>query len=98
MKITIKESVVKERVIDVRFPYYYKQDIGSDYGTCVIYGYLTEKEDISICETTDFRDGRTTYEIEKQKRDDSYFEEKYKSDYNSFEKAKKNALEFINSL
>ena len=97
MKIEITTTKRVKKIIDVEFPYYYMQDL-TDYeyeDTCVIYGKKTETEDITIREKIRSNHDKN-YEVEKEPRNDSYFDDEYKSNVEEFENAKARALAFLN--
>lgn len=99
MKIEVTRTKRVKEEIEVEFPYYYKHDL-TDYdyeNTYVIYGKKTETEEVTINEK--IRDNKNfIYEIEKDRRNDSYFDKKYKSTEQEYEEAKERAKQFFNVL
>ena len=99
MKIEITKQVNVKMVVDIDFPYYYKYDL-TDYdyeSTSVIYGKITEIGEVRIHEKIRSKNN-AVYEIEKNNRRDCYFEEKYKSTEEEYNKAKERAKHFFNVL
>ena len=48
MKIKVEVTKKEEKEIEITLPYYYEQDLMSDYGDCYIYGKITEDAHYSI--------------------------------------------------
>jgi hypothetical protein len=95
MKIEIITTKRVKETIDVDFPYYYKQDLCSDYSDTVIYGKIMGEFEVTIKEDESYN-GKISYEIEKCFRSDYYFTDEYKSSKEEFEAVKIRALEFLN--
>ncbi len=99
MKIEVTRTKRVKEEIEVEFPYYYKHNL-TDYdyeNTNVIYGKKTETEEVTINEK--IRDNNNSiYEIEKDRRNDSYFDKEYKSTEQEYEEAKERARQFFNVL
>jgi len=102
MKIEINKQITITEIIDIELPYFYKQDLMSDYGDAVIYGKIEEKNATAIHETKNY-DGEEKYEVEKcpftsigNSGFSCYFREEYKSTKEEFEAAKKRCIAFIN--
>jgi hypothetical protein len=99
MKIEITETKKFKIEIEIEFPYYYKHDL-TDYdyeNISVIYGKITEKEEVTIHEK--IRDnGNVIYELEKDGRSDCYFTEQYKSNKEEYEKARERSKQFFTVL
>jgi len=99
MKVEITKQIEVKEIIEIDFPYYYKHDL-TDYeyeNTCVIYGKITESEEVTIHEKIRSKNN-VIYEIEKDSRSDSYFAEKYKSTEEEYNKARERAKRFFNVL
>ena len=99
MKIEVTRTKRVKEEIEIEFPYYYKHDL-TDYdyeNTCVVYGKITEKEEVTIQEKIR-GNGNTIYELEKDSRSDSYFTEEYKSTEQEYKEAKERAKQFFNVL
>lgn len=95
MKIEITTTKRVKKTIDIEFPYYYKDDLMSDYGDTVIYGKIMTDYEITIKENESYS-GVKSYEIEKDSRSDCYFTDEYKSSKEEFEAVKVRALAFLN--
>lgn len=102
MQVEIIKTVKQVEIIEVELPYYYKQDLMSDYCSSFIYGKIEEKLCTSIRETKSYDSKEEKYEIEKEKYDSiknsglsSYFDEKYKSNQKEFEDVKARCLSFL---
>lgn len=101
MKLEIIKYVPQVEIIEVELPHYYKHDLMSDYGDCVIYGKIEEKLCTTIQESN--KNGEDKYEISKEDHESiknsglsSYFDIKHKSSKEEFEEAKKRCLTFLN--
>ena len=101
MKTNITITEKTEKTIEVELPYYYKQDLYSDYGGSVIYGVISKNEVKTIHEIDILRDGihQKGYTIEKCSYwDGSYFTDKYKSNKTEYKKAYERAKVFLMTL
>lgn len=103
MQVEITRQVPQVEVIEVELPYYYKQDLMSDYSDSVIYGKIEEKLCTSIQETKSYDDSEVKYEIEKEEHDSikitglaNYFGKEYRSTKEEFESVKDRCLAFLN--
>lgn len=89
MIIEIHKNIPTKVEIDIELPYYYRQDLESDYGESVIYGMLDGTYHFSIHEKI----GDTTvYEIEHEPLGylrfdgfETYFKPMYKSSKTEFD-------------
>lgn len=100
MKIEIEKKVTQIEIIEVEFPYYYKHNLMSDYGDCVIYGKIEEKLCTTIEESN--RNNIEKFVIEKEEYTSiknsglsCYFNKEYKSNKEEFEDAKERCLSFL---
>lgn len=103
MKIEITKTVRHIEVIDVELPYFYRNDLDSEYGYSIIYGKIDEKLHTSIHATKE--NGIEKYEIEKEAHYSikhtglaSYFDKEYSSSKTDFEEAKQRCLNFLNQF
>lgn len=94
MKIEITTTQTVKEIIEVDFPYYYEHDLWSEYGDTVIYGKIMPEYEITIKEDKTCW-GSESFEITKQKRNDCYFDKKYKSSQATFEDAKKRTIDCL---
>ena len=92
----MRDEEVK-KVIDIKFPYYYKHDLMSDYGKSIIYGKILKDCEYTIHES-DYYNNKKIFELEENDRNDYYFSSEYKSTKKEYEKAKFRALKFLNYL
>lgn len=101
MKIEITTNVKTTKTVDVRLPYYYKHDLGSDHGESIIYGKIEELEATAIHESN-WYGGKVSFEIEhtpyksiKNSGFGCYFSDEFKSSEKEFNAAKERLLAFI---
>lgn len=102
MQVKITKNIPQVETIDIELPYYYEQDLMSDYGDSVIYGKIEEKLHTRIQQTENY-DGEEKYEIKKEEHHSiensglaGYFDEKHKSSKDEFESAKQRCMGFLN--
>lgn len=103
MKIEITKQVSVIETIEIELPYYYKYNLGSDYGTVVSYGKIEEKRCTSIEEIQ--CNNEEKYEIEKEEYESiknsgfaCYFEQKYTSTKEEYEAVKQRCLLFLSNF
>lgn len=100
--IEIIETTRQKKTIFIEFPYYYEHDLMIDDGDSIIYGKIEEGFHTTIHENESYNwNLKWTYEIEQEKilsfgALSSYFDPKFKSSKDQYEKAKQRAFEFLN--
>lgn len=104
MKVEIKIQRSEVITIDVELPYYYEQNIDTDYSDTAIYGRIEEKNHVSIKEDTDMY-GKKSFEIEVSEHNSikatglgCYFNPKYSSNQNAFDSARLRVLKLLSEI
>jgi hypothetical protein len=105
MKIEITKIERKTVIIETELPYYYRQDLMSDYSESIVYGKIDEHLHISIQEIKLHDEDSEKYEIEKEEylqiKDTGlacYFDKAHKSSRQEFEEVKQRCLSFVTQL
>lgn len=98
MIVEITDHIKTKRKIEVEFPYYYKHEFGGDHSDHITYGKIEQDYSCTSIGKVECFDGRIQWEMEKGKTDKSYFKEELKCSEQEYEAAKKEAMNFIQSV
>jgi hypothetical protein len=103
MELKIKRKVEQEEIINIDFPYYYKQDLLLDETDVVIYGKIERDRYISITvESNGCHGNPVRFELEIKIRSaeslSCYMTDEYKGTEKEFLNAKESMLKAISEI
>jgi hypothetical protein len=102
VKISKKEHVIK--TIDIEFPYYFEDDFSDDYDESGLYGKMEEESHdiIHICyscgEVEEIIVKRVFHNLSQNPKLCEYFEDRYKSTKENYDRVLKRAKEFLDTI
>lgn len=102
VKISKKEHVIK--TIDIEFPYYFEDDFSDEYDESGLYGKMEEERhtiihiEHSCGEVKEIIVERSSHVLSQNSKLCGYFMDQYKSTKENYERARKQAKEFIDTI